>query len=204
MNLKRCLLACTLAIPAQGWCDALFINDATVHTMGPRTVLQDTDILVRDGRVHSLGIDLEPPIDAVVIEADGRPVTPGLFAGITAHGLVEISMVEDTADDAAEVILDKPAMRPEFDVTAAYNPGSGPIAVTRIEGLTWALLGAGQSSSLIGGQGQAVRFDGGWSSFAGEPVLYLSVGGAGSEQSGGSRAAKWMLLEQALAEAVPS
>jgi hypothetical protein len=201
MNLKRCLLACTLAIPAQGWCDALFINDATVHTMGPRTVLQDTDILVRDGRVHSLGIDLEPPIDAVVIEADGRPVTPGLFAGITAHGLVEISMVEDTADDAAEVILDKPAMRPEFDVTAAYNPVSGPIAVTRIEGLTWAMLGAGQSSSLIGGQGRAVRFDGGWSSFAGEPVLYLSVGGAGSEQSGGSRAAKWMLLEQALAEA---
>ena len=169
--------------------------------MGPRTVLQDTDILVRDGRVHSLGIDLEPPIDAVVIEADGRPVTPGLFAGITAHGLVEISMVEDTADDAAEVILDEPAMRPEFDVAAAYNPLSGPIAVTRIEGLTWAVLGAGQFRSLIGGQGQAVRFDGGWSSFAGEPVLYLSVGGAGSEKSGGSRAAKWMLLGQALDEA---
>ena len=47
----------------------------------------------------------------------------------------------------------------------------------------------------------AVRFDGGWSSFAGEPVLYLSVGGAGSEKIGGSRAAKWMLLGQALDEA---
>ena len=29
-------------------------------------------------------------------------MTPGLFAGITAHGLVEISMVEDTADNAAD------------------------------------------------------------------------------------------------------
>ena len=96
MNLKRCLLACTLAIPAQGWCDALFINDATVHTMGPRTVLQDTDILVRDGRVHSLGIDLEPPIDAVVIEADGRPVTPG--TDLLIQGFLGTQMVRELAE----------------------------------------------------------------------------------------------------------
>lgn len=197
MNPKRLLLACLLAIPAQGWSDALFINDATVHTMGPRTVLHDADILVRDGRVHSLGSDLEAPADAVVIEAGGRPVTPGLFAGVTAHGLVEITMVEDTADTT----LNEAVMRPEFDVTAAYNPLSGPIPVTRIEGLTWAMLDAGQDHSIIGGQGRAVVFDGGWSSFTGAPVLYVSVGGGASGKSGGSRAAQWMLLEQALSEA---
>ena len=197
MTLRKLLVACVLAVPAQGWCDALFINDATVHTLGPRTVLQDADILVRDGRIHSLGTGLEPPADAVVIEAGGRPVTPGLFAGVTAHGLVEISMVEATADAS----LEETGMRPEFDVTAAYNPLSGPIPVTRIEGLTWAVLGASQADSIIGGQGRAVSFDDGWSSFMGAPVLYVSVGGGASGKSGGSRAAQWMLLEQALAEA---
>ncbi len=69
MMLRRLLLACCLAGPSLALADTLFIRDATVHTMGPRTVLQDADILVRDGRVHSLGIGLEAPADATVIEA---------------------------------------------------------------------------------------------------------------------------------------
>jgi hypothetical protein len=177
--------------------DTLFINDATVHTTGPRAVMQNTDILVRDGHVHSLGPDLEAPADATVIEADGRQVTPGLFAGITAHGLVEISMVEPTADAA----LKGEGMHPEFDVTAAYNPLSGTIPVTRVEGLTWSLLGASQDGSIIGGQGQPVVFSGGWKSFTGQKILFVSIGGGASGKSGGSRAAQWMLLEQAFAEA---
>lgn len=177
--------------------ETLFINDATVHTMGIRTVMQDADVLIRDGRVQNLGVDLEAPADATIIEANGRPLTPGLFAGITAHGLVEISMVESSADST----LGGKEMRPEFDVTPAYNPWNTTIPVTRIEGLTWALLGAGQKGSIIGGQGQVVRFDDGYSSFVGDKVLYIAIGAGASEKSAGSRAAQWMLLDQALAEA---
>lgn len=197
MKLNRLILATALAASANAWSATLFISDATVHTMGPRPAMQDADILVRDGRVHSVGTGLEPPADAVVIEAEGRPVTPGLFAGVTAHGLVEISMVEDTADAR----LGGDGMHPEFDVTTAYNPLSGTIPVTRIEGLTWAVLGAGQANSIIGGRGRAVVFDGGWSSFTGDKVLYISLGGHASGKSGGSRAGQWMLLDQAFSEA---
>ena len=197
MTMKNVMLLAALLACGDACAETLFINDATVHTMGIRAVMQDADILVRDGRIQNLGVGLEAPADATVIEANGRPVTPGLFAGITAHGLVEISMVEHSADGT----LGGEEMRPEFDVSPAYNPWASTIPVTRIEGLTWALLGAAQEGSIIGGQGQAVSLDGGYDSFLGNKVLFISIGGGSSDKSDGSRAAQWMLLKQALAEA---
>ena len=190
------LLLC-LTFTTSSWAETLFINDATVHTMGRLSVIQQGDILIRDGRIQSVGTALTPPADARVIEAQGRPVTPGFFAGITELGLVEISAVESSVDGG----LSTERLRPEFDVTPAYNPHSTAIPVTRIEGYTWSLLGAKRSGSIIGGQGQAVSLDGAYQSFIGDKVLFIDVGADASGQSAGSRAAQWMLLDQALAEA---
>ena len=197
MRIRSFFIAASLLVSTNAWSETLFINDATVHTMGSRSVLQNADILIRDGRVQGVGPDLTAPADATVIEAGGKPVTPGLFGGITGHGLVEIGAVENSVDSN----LSGPGMRPEFDVTPAYNPASSTIPVTRIEGVTWSLLGAGQSESIIGGQSRAVSLDGGYRSFMGEKVLFISTGGGASDKSGGSRAAQWMLLEQAISEA---
>jgi hypothetical protein len=202
MRTRLLIAAASLCIALDGQAETLFIHDATVHTASAPPVLQDVDIRVRDGRVEAIGPGLEAPADARVIDADGRPVTPGLFAGLTAHGLVEIGMVEHTVDGSLTAgSVPGPGMHPEFDVTPAYNPRSSVIPVTRIEGLTWSVLAAGQDESVIGGQGRAVRFDDGFDSFLGDPVLYVAVGAGAADKSGGSRAAQWMLLEQALAEA---
>jgi len=190
--LLPCLISATSA-----WAETLFINDATVHTMSSMGVLQEGDILIRDGRVQSVGTGLAPPADARVVEAAGRPLTPGFFAGISKLGLVEISAVESSVDSGLSI----EGLRPEFDVTTAYNPHSAVIPVTRIEGYSWTLLGADRSGSIIGGQGQAVSLDGAYQSFMGEKVLFLDVGADASGQSAGSRAAQWMLLDQAMAEA---
>lgn len=190
------LLAC-LAIAPCTVAETLFINDATVHTMSSQSVLHNGDILVRDGRIRSVGVDLSAPPDARVIEAAGRPVTPGFFAGITQTGLVEISAVESSVDSALAI----KGLRPEFDITSAYNPDSSVVPVTRIEGYTWAMLGATRADSIIGGQGQAVSLDGGYGSFFGGKALFVDVGADASEQSAESRAGQWMLLEQAMAEA---
>lgn len=197
MSLRIPVLLTALLLSAPAAAETLFINDATVHTLGLRPLLQDTDILVREGRIHSVGPELTAPADATVIEADGRPVTPGLFAGITALGLVEIPAVEHTSDSALAI----EGMHPEFDIRPAFNPWSTLIPVTRIEGFTWSLLGADRSGSIIGGQGTAVALDGGYASFTGDPVLFIDVGGDASAQSAGSRAAQWMQLEQAMVEA---
>jgi imidazolonepropionase-like amidohydrolase len=186
-------LACCLSVRAE----TLFINDATVHTMGSAGVLQDGDILVRDGRIVSVATGLTAPGDAMVIEAQGRPVTPGFFAGITGLGMDEISAVDSSVDNSLSV----DSMRPEFDVTTAFNPHSSAIPVTRIEGYTWTMLGAGRSGSIIAGQGQGASLDGSYQPFMGKRVLFIDVGADASGQSGNSRAAQWMLLEQAMSEA---
>jgi hypothetical protein len=189
------LLASLLAVfPAQA--QTIFIDDATVYTMGTPPLIQDADILLRNGRVIELGRGLSAPADATLIEAFGRPVTPVLFAGITALGLEEISLEDSTVDQALQ--LEK--MRPEFDVTPAYNPFSTSIPVTRIEGYGWTLLSASRSGSIIGGLGRAVALDGGFASFLSEPVLFIGLGAKTSTLSGHSRAAQFMLLKQAMAE----
>jgi imidazolonepropionase-like amidohydrolase len=177
--------------------ETLFINDATVHTMSSAGVLEDGDILIRDGRIAAVATGLTAPEDATVIEAQGRPVTPGFFAGITGLGLDEISAVESSVDNS----LSEDSMRPEFDVTTAFNPHSTAIPVTRIEGYTWTMLGADRSGSIIAGQGQGASLDGSYRPFIGERVLFVDVGADASGESGDSRAAQWMLLEQAMTEA---
>ncbi len=176
---------------------SLIVRDATVYTMANQSALQATDVMVRDGLILEIGSDLPVPADARVIEAAGRPLTPGLFAGASGLGLVEISLETATVDDS----LALPLLRPEFDVTTAYNPHSTLIPITRIEGFTWTLLGARPSGSIVAGQGRPVLLDGGYVSFVGVPVLFVYVGAGSQQLSGNSRAAQWMLLNQAIDEA---
>jgi len=175
----------------------IFIDDATLYSMGTPPLIQNADILLRNGRVVELGRGLSAPADATLIEAFGRPVTPVFFAGITALGLEEISLEDSTVDKALH--LEK--IRPEFDVTMAYNPFSASVPVTRIEGYGWTLLSAARIGSIVGGLGRAVSLDGGFDSFLSDPVLFVGLGTATADISGHSRAAQFMLLNQAMAEA---
>jgi hypothetical protein len=180
----------------------VLIRDATVHTMSSAGVLEHTDILISDGKIAEMGRNLPAPANAEVIDAGGRPVTPGLFGGIGHLGIEEISE-DPTLVDAA---LKLGAMRPEFDVTPAFNPDSIVLGVNRIGGVTFAMLapsadagGKGAAGTIIAGQGSIARLDG-----TVEPTartLFIDVGGDASALSGGSRAAQFMLLQQAIDEA---
>ena len=178
--------------------DSIMIRGATVHTMTGDGILENTDIFISGGKVQNIGKDLPVPQDDVfVFNAEGQPLTPGLFAGITSIGITEVSAVTESTDSG----LDLHEIRPEFDVVPAYNPNSSLVPVTRIEGFSFTLLGADSQGSIFGGQGQMVLLDGGYQSFVGKPVLFINVGRDASKLSGGSRAAQWMLLNQAMQEA---
>lgn len=196
-------LACVLlAVSAQG-AERTLITNATVHTMTASGVLRDTDILIEDGRVAALGPSLTAPAGTTVIDAQGRPVTPGLYGGIGYLGLQEIGL-EPSAEDYA---LRLNAMRPEFDVAAAFNPDSVAIAVNRIDGVTFATItpgalpGAkgGPAGSIVAGQAAVVALDG--SRPLAARALLVDLGGDTSMLAGGSRAGDFMLLRQALLEA---
>lgn len=204
--MKRFSLACSglaaATFAGQLFAQTLFIDDATVHTMLEAEPMENADILIVDGAIEAVDYGLEVPADAEVIEAEGRPVTPGLFAGISALGILEVGAESFTVDNALTFGA-APAttkLHPEFDVSLAFNPNSAVIPVTRIEGYAWTVLGAQRAGSIIGGQGRVAMLGGSLDTMIGNPVLFVDIGGDASDQSGGSRAAQWMLLRQAMDE----
>jgi hypothetical protein len=181
----------------------LLIRNATVHTVTERGSLQGADVLVRDGRIAAVGTGLDAA-GAQVVDAGGRPLTPALFGGISGIGIEEVSAEDPTTDASLGLGAGTQEMtvRPEFDVSLAYNPESVLVPVARVEGIGWTLLGAGATAggSIVAGQGAAVRLDGSPDPI-GQRVLFVQLGGGASELTGNSRAAQWMLLDQLVDEA---
>ena len=197
--LTLALLACTsLAASAQD----VLIRNATVHTASARGTLEGSDVLVRNGRIAAIGKGLSA--DGVqVVDAQGQPLTPTFFGGITGIGVEEVTGEDATTD--ARLALGNGAkditVRPEFDVTLAYNPDSILVPITRVEGIGFTLLSAASvpGGSIIGGQGAVLRLDGSPDP-AGPKALFLSLGSGAANLSGSSRAGQWLLLDQLVDE----
>jgi imidazolonepropionase-like amidohydrolase len=182
---------------------SLLIRNATVHTMGAQGVVAGADLLITDGRIAAIGAGVAAPAGAEIIDADGRPVTPGFFGGVGHLGLEEIGLEPSEGDYA----LNLGEMRPEFDVTFGFNPESTAIGVNRAAGVTFAVLAPSAEAgardrpggTIIAGQGAVVSLDG--KVVPEGRALFVDLGGDANALAGGSRAAQFMLLEQAFLEA---
>jgi imidazolonepropionase-like amidohydrolase len=201
MKLACALCAATFAT-ANATSGSFLIHDVTVHTLSSAGVLEHTDLVITDGHIAEIGRGLKAPAGAEVIEGSGKAVTPGLFGGISHLGLEEIGL-EATQNDYS---LKLGSMRPEFDVSRAFNPESVILGVARLGGITFAVVspsaepgGKGApGGTIIAGQGAVAQLDG-----IIDPrthALFVDFGGDASVLSGGSRAAQYMLLEQAIGE----
>jgi len=200
----RQLLSLLLAVGVIGSAsaDSFLIKNATVHTMSAAGTQEGADILITDGRIAAIGRGVQAPAGAQVIDANGHPVTPGLFGGLTHLGLEEIGL-EPSVDDYA---LKLGNMRPEFDVTLAFDPASAVVGVGRVAGVTFAMLtpsaeegrGNQPGGTIIAGQGSVVALDGAPTTYS--RALFLDFGGDASGLAGGTRAAEFMLLKQAFTE----
>ncbi|HEX3912946.1 MAG TPA: amidohydrolase family protein [Steroidobacteraceae bacterium] len=204
MNLRHLVLLVVGFASAQtATAQEFVIRGATVHTASAKGTLKNADVVVRDGVIVAIGADAAAA-NATVIDAKGAELTPGLFGGLTDIGIEEIQAERQTVDST---LNDRsPAWdqqwRPELDVTAAYNPRSVIVPVTRIEGVTWTVLTPDAGDTIIGGQGSAVTLDGRYdAALPGSRSLFVQMGSAGARVAGGTRAAEYMLLEQAIREA---
>jgi hypothetical protein len=200
--MTRALLCAFTTLPFAASAQDLLIRNATVHTVTERGTLERADVLVRNGRIAAVGTGLAAA-GATVVDANGRTLTPGLFGGITALGVVEVSLEKSTVDNdphAAE--RDQAAEpRPEFDVTLSFNPDSAVIGVNRVEGITYAMVapGAVSGDTVIAGQGAVARLDG-----RADAMVTPSRTLFANLNAGVSRAGQFMLLEQATREAKPT
>lgn len=176
----------------------LLVRNATVHTASARGSLHNADVLVQGGIIRAVGAGLSAPAGVTAVEANGRPLTPALFGGITEIGIEEVSGESSTVDSTLKI--GEQPLRPEFDVTLAYNPASVLIPVARLEGIGFTALGAATGGGFVAGQGGVVRLDGSADPL-GPHALFLRLGSSASELTGHSRAAQWMLLQQMVDEA---
>lgn len=202
VSVRLALIAALLAAGNLASAQDVLIRNATVHTATARGTLQATDVLVRNGRIAAVGSGLAAG-NATVVDAQGKPLTPTLFGGVTDIGVEEVSGESSTVDATLALGANAADMqvRPEFDVTLAYNPESVLVPVARVEGIGWTLLSANTRAggSLIAGQGGVVRLDGSLDAI-GPRVLFITLGADGASLSGSSRAAQWMLLDQLIDE----
>lgn len=116
---------------------AVLIQHGHVYTVGSAGTLNDADVLIENGKIAQVGANIPAPPGAKIIDAHGKPVTPGLMASWTQLGILELQLVSEVNDSSPNQAQDSAA----YDVADAINPASTSIAVSRIAGVTRSLTG---------------------------------------------------------------
>lgn len=193
-------LALPLVIAVSPACaETLAITNARAVTMTDEGTLEDATIIIRDGRIASIGGASELPQDARVIDAAGKLVTPGLMNSLTRLGLVEVSNAQDTVDHAQGA----QGYAIAFDVQYGLNPNSMLIPIVRAEGLTRAITAPSvQTGTPFLGFGAGLRLMEGADILDRPQVaLFATVGGSTTGEGSQSRSAEWQVIRRAFDEA---
>ncbi|HEV2865894.1 MAG TPA: amidohydrolase family protein [Allosphingosinicella sp.] len=177
----------------------------TIAITGGRVVVGDGSppieggtVVIRDGRVVAAGAGVSVPAGATTIDASGRWVTPGIVAGFSRIGLVEVDAVDATNDIQAS----NSPFSAAIDVAPAINPEAASIAINRAAGVTRAVVSPATARSIFAGQGAVIDLGGDM-----EPITrarafqFIELGEEGAGDAGGSRASAHALLRNALREA---
>ena len=201
LKLVAASLAALAASAAVASAQTIAIQNARVYTMAGAGAgrIDNGDVILRDGVVAAIGQDLTVPDGATVINAQGRIVTPGLFAPWSQIGLVEIGLDEEANDSSTS---DDFSLSAGLDATDAFNPSSTLIAINRAGGVTRAMSAPEPGADMFGGQGAIVDLSGRPSSVVrAQAVQSVAMGAAGIGYSGGTRLGAWASLRDALDEA---
>lgn len=57
----------------------LLIKNATIWTQGADGILENADMLITRGIITGIGFDLDAPLGTMIIDVDGKHITPGLI-----------------------------------------------------------------------------------------------------------------------------
>ncbi len=184
----------------------LAITGGKAHTVGPMGTLDNATIVIVDGKITAIGNDLPVPAGARRIDASGKIITPGLFSPIGALGLVEVPLSAGPVDSRQRGTQ----FTAGFDVADAYNRRSTLVAVNRIEGVTRAAIApspasrdaSGATGHVLSGLAAVVNLGDDNVLDRRGAAMVVTLGENGSAFAGGSRAGAWLMLRNALDEAI--
>ena len=181
--------------PASAVGQDLAVTGGTVHTVSGE-MLEGATVLILDGYIVAVGVDVEVPTGVASLDATGRIVTPGLFDITTSVGLVEVGMVGSTVDFR----MQGDVVRAAFDVVDGINPRSILVPINRAAGLTTVLTAP--AGGLIAGQAAVIDLAG---SSIGEMLVQrraAMVANFSPGAVGGARGAVTLRLREVLDDAL--
>ena len=112
--------ACTSFAFGQG---AVAYRGVTIETAGKEGRLENATLVLRDGKIEAVGVNVKPPEDARVIDGHGKTIMPGIidpFKEIAIAGAGRLMHRCCPSEAAAAVAA---ASRFEAAVVAAALPG---------------------------------------------------------------------------------
>jgi len=192
------LLALALAASSSAGAQTIAITGGTVALGDGSAPIPDGTVVLRDGRVVAAGAGVAVPAGAQMIDAAGKWVTPGIVAGFSRVGLVEVDAVDSTNDVQAA----NSPFSAAIDIAPAINPLALSVAVSRAGGVTRAIVAPGTAKSIFAGQGAVIDLGADMAPLTrARAFQFVELGEDGAGEAGGSRAAAHVLFRNALREA---
>lgn len=180
-------------------------NAETIAITGGKLVIGDGSapieggtVVIRDGNVVAAGGGVAVPANARTIDASGKWVTPGVFAGFSRLGLSEVDAVNGTNDKSGG----KSGFSAAIDVAPAIDPFRSPIAVNRSAGVTRAVVAPEAAGNIFAGQGAVMDLGSDSDAVTKARVFqFVELGENGAAAAGGSRSSSHLLFRAMLREA---
>lgn len=137
---------------------AVLVRNATVWTSAAAGNLPATDLLLRDGRIAAIGRGLAAPAGAVVIDATGKHLTPGLIDA-HSHTAINRGINEFAHSVTAEVRVGD--VVDATDISLYRQLAGGVTSANLLHGSANAIGGQNQVIKLRWGQdAEALKFEG--------------------------------------------
>ncbi len=196
LTLAASVLSLASATPVMA--QTIAITGGKVITNTAQGHIENGTVVIKDGKVVTVGSNIAIPDGATRINASGKWVTPGLFSPLSQVGLVEVSL-EDSTNDAS---ADEADFSAALDGADGFNPKAEAIAITKIEGMTRMAVTPDAGAHIFAGSGFIANTSGSFDSITkGKAFMAVHMGEKGARLAGGSRSASWAYLRNALSEA---
>ncbi len=195
---KTLIISTALILSPSVMAETIAITGGKVVIGDGSAPIEGGTVVIRNDRIVNAGKDIAIPADARRIDANGKWVTPGIFAGFSRVGLVEIGAVRQTNDSRSFGSNFSAAL----DVSESIDPFRSPIAVNRAEGITRAVVAPSSGGKLFAGQGAIADLGDDINPITkSQAFQFVEMGERGVNIAGGSRSASHLLFKASLQEA---
>ena len=129
----------------------IFIKNGTIYTMAGE-IIEKGSILIKEGKIVEVGKDIIAPLDAEVIDAEGKVVLPGFIDAHCHLGMWEEGIGFEGSDGNEMV----DPVTPHLRAIDAINPMDISFEEAYQGGVTTAVTGPG-SANVVGGTFVAIK-----------------------------------------------